>query len=1403
MGAASTPNSSSDSTTSSLSPSSHDFDTTTQAEVYPTIPEEEEEEPVVEPLYQTSMADVVKTAIENKGKIRALDKAKAKKEREEEKQRLKREKEEEKLRQKKEKEEEKLKAKREKEETKLKAEQEKEEKRLKAEHEKEENMLRAEQEKEENMMQRLKTEGKQTVVQIDAHVEGDAKNQASNVASHALNNITSGASSVLHYQGGVAATPSGSTINMTTGENNIGNSAVQDLPLIKEKVSHEMKNRVLNNKAKEKSEKDYEYHPTQTTEMALDETLKTTSSGPPSYMVSKEEDVDENIADKQYSPSSPIATEKTNGELKFPRMISEQVQSDKADTPTNIIRNSRSESDELSGKVNVKSPRSNEKSPDGVLQSMSSGGGPKGKSSSKGRSDSSDGKLMNEVSLTSGSNSFSATKKSKERSNVSRPSSKDRPSFSRPTSKERPGFSRPTSKERPGFSRPTSKERPGFSRPTSKERPGFSRPTSKERPGLSRPTSKDRPTLSRPTSKERPTKSGKSSRSASRDRSATMSQEKVPLESVKEAANESSHHHHKRQQKQRQSRPTSREPRSAESSKILKAQASERLHSGDLTLPPASSPKPAKMIRHSHTSTEFKPSFQEKQENQEDNVTTSSGPKTSVLENRENQEKNVAKLYKKLTGKNKESEMHVPETSKVIFNNDGVQSSLKTKDTEDNVYNTSRSLEPPKVQTSSTKDIIVKNIPSDTKTDEELNPVKSEEQELKSTNSENEGIKMTKSEEQELKNSAKGELVQKDDTHSNSSKMSSGSDTESHRSLVAITAEENLMYSRGQSPRPGSSFSQHSQSKSGDVQSTTKFHTQVIRSLKDNQSPYKMQPQVTKPPSSTDVTNGGTDRVRDKSVSQPAMSKPSPTGQSILRDGETGSVVVAAGGGQASAAPASALLEVEPGGGIVKNATSEVLKSSVQASDDVGRTIVIKPRGYEEPPVLKTIARSNHVLHTTSNTEGTGQTSTSSSTAAGPQNRSVREDVLVKGLEESVKYNSGDRISLSNSPGQNAMPYQVNPRGSTLSAVEVPEGTINTVSLAVSQGGSNPVRPIPVREHFSVPTSSIFDRKTSNPSFSGSSLWHKARPLVVRPSLDSYFREPREYEDFLPREPVRPVLQRRSSLGKIDVPDPYDDYYYDDYEDENARLDRLRESRGSQTVRVKNQQPRHSILKKTDYKPPPPPKKEDLRPLVLDKLEEYRNTPPIIIASGLVPKNLESLTSEYQAKNPDGGTHKNSTTTNDNTLANNYSNNQRTAANNRNNHQGSKDKDQNFQDLRYQHDLSSTQGAAITAPLVASQQKQNIGDVFNRLHNNRRAEQGLVAPKKSESKTKTKAIPGKASKDFGTAITTTFRGPAPEPQRRHQQNVGHDVFSRLYENRKRRNEMQQESFVCARERRPV
>lgn len=327
-----------------------------------------------------------------------------------------------------------------------------------------------------------------------------------------------------------------------------------------------------------------------------------------------------------------------------------------------------------------------------------------------------------------------------------------------------------------------------------------------------------------------------------------------------------------------------------------------------------------------------------------------------------------------------------------------------------------------------------------------------------------------------------------------------------------------------------------------------------------------------------------------------------------------------------------------------------------------------------------------------------------------------------------------------------------------MSAVEVPEPTLATVSLAVSKGANEVGRPVALRNQGG--GGGIFNRFTSNSS--ATSLWHKITPRVVKPSND-YYREPREYEDYLPREPPRPVLQRRNSLGRINTRDyDDDDYYYEDDYNDSSRHTKERESRGAQTVRVKNQQPRHGILKKTESRPV---RKEEPRNTILEKLEEYRNSPPIIIASGIVPKNLESLTSEYQATR---GAHK--------------------GGGNDSQRNGTK----NHKEKEHFQDRSGETG--VTAPLLAaSGHKQTIGDVFDRLHNNRRLEHAALVSRKPELKQKPKPIPAKIKEKEASVPNITPRGNSTEPQRHHMQNGGKDVYTRLYQNaappRKRRDEV--------------
>nr|XP_053643152.1 uncharacterized protein LOC128696100 [Cherax quadricarinatus] len=658
------------------------------------------------------------------------------------------------------------------------------------------------------------------------------------------------------------------------------------------------------------------------------------------------------------------------------------------------------------------------------------------------------------------------------------------------------------------------------------------------------------------------------------------------------------------------------------------------------------------------------------------------------------------------------------------------------------------------------------------------------------------------------------------------------------RSLVAITAEENFIYATGQSPRSSSSLSQQVESQPG--QSNSSNHSKE-----------------TQQNTAFDATNGKTDQMNEKLENQSESSSQSVADQSIPQDGVAGSTAGVKNSGGKPTLGGSVLANVAVSGGAEKDDASEPQKSISKVKEDSAKHYSAKSKDSG-----KALKNPQHDLNTESNSKDVTVPPVSTGSVVA-QSTSLREDVLVEALVESARSNSGDKISIPIS-GNTTMPYQAAPRGTSLSSVEVPEGTISTVSLAVSKTESAVSRPLAVRDPTAATTGGIFDR-FSTPR----SLWQKAQPpLVVKSGGDPYSREPREYEDYLPREPSRPTLKRRGSLSKIDAQDLNDD----DYDDSSLYnwKSKVKESRGAQTVRMKNQQPRHSILKKTD--PRPTQRKDELRPSLKERIhEEYRDSPPIIIASGLVPKNLESLTSEYQAAhaghNDDGGhgigvsSHLSTGTTGHHGAVNsghsgtgsnayhgnsghyttgsstynsatygpgggtsysnypsstNYPSNTSypastnypvSTANRMGGVPASRSYTAKERDQFHERYLEPAPGGPATTPLATSQQKQNIGDVFDRLHSNRRPEHTAVVARKPEIKPKPKSVPPKAPARDGGGSSATTRAAVPESQRRlqqqqqqqlqqQQQAAANDVFSRLYQNapsRKRRDEVSESS----------
>nr|XP_027221240.1 uncharacterized protein LOC113813459 [Penaeus vannamei] len=594
--------------------------------------------------------------------------------------------------------------------------------------------------------------------------------------------------------------------------------------------------------------------------------------------------------------------------------------------------------------------------------------------------------------------------------------------------------------------------------------------------------------------------------------------------------------------------------------------------------------------------------------------------------------------------------------------------------------------------------------------------------------------------------------------------------SERRRSLVSITAEENYLLVHGQSPPRATSPSGHT--------------SERIPNSHGDHSSYKNHSQEARLQNASNPTNRRADSTERDIENQSAWSTRAGVDQSITADGVVGGTTgVKDSGGKSTAGSSSRSV---PGEG--RGVQGDALRAphGVKASDEravrVEYDSVTKGSGYE-------------VDHLTVPSYGESYARRSLP--------SVREDVLVEALAESARSYSGD-LSRPLRRGEYAMPFPDNPRGTSLSSVEVPEGSINTVSLAVSKNGSHVTRP--VRDHGGA---SLFDRFSTG----GGSLWQKApqgAPLVVKPSGVVYSREPREYEDYLPRESKRPPLQRRGSLGRIAVRDDY----YDDYDEPPRQTwSKPRESRGSQTVRVKNEQPHHSILKKKA-----PEEKRDTRPP--HRVEEHADVGPIIIASGLVPKNLESYTSEYQAalaRNGNKGSHSNSGGHGHSGNGNGNGHHHTSGNGNGNGHYHTngnngygtgggnpyhssrttnsrsypvKERD-HFQERYFDHPPS------VTAPLIAPQPKQSVGDVFDRLHRNVKPEHTQRKPeikpkpkppppatqKTNAAPTKPPALSTAIVKDpvdrgnvTGSNSTTTTSASS------KGSSGGGDVFTRLYEN---------------------
>ncbi|XP_042205322.1 microtubule-associated protein futsch-like isoform X2 [Homarus americanus] len=973
------------------------------------------------------------------------------------------------------------------------------------------------------------------------------------------------------------------------------------------------------------------------------------------------------------------------------------------------------------------------------------------------------GEASKPESAKSGSVGKSAKSQVRSRSNSSDRSSKYEVT-SRPSSTDRAaasgGTSRPTSRDR--TSRPTLP-----SRPNSRERP----PQSGRR---SRPNSRDRATspsvTSRPNSRERASKTDLSQRPSSRDRASDNTDNKINLETVDE--------HNEAPARSTTASSTGPAPALSRQSRSVIVSA-KRFLKNDTQFPSTSDlSRPTKILRHSAASSR---SFSRATGENQDSINSyKKVPKESTAESNKSTE-TVKGPQKEESKELQKSQQSVAGAATVADNNVKLKDSRSV--TERKMLEKLDATEKPKTQPLPEVSVFTVDIPlliddgvPRLQTPKLIipRPVDTDGQVV-----------------QELKSlrSAISALDEKDEEDDGASRngCSSSSGIERSRSLVAITAEENFLYVHGQTPRSGSSLSHNSASEEHPG-------PQISHSTSSNHS------QETQVRTISLATNKSAVKMNEKPGNQSASSKRANADQSIPQDGVVGSTTgVKSSGGKLSVS-ASGPSDVVVSGGAEENDASDPQKVVPKVKEDAGTNSSAKAKDSEK--VLSSVPQHDPEAVVPPSTNVAGP-SRSTDRVVGPST-SLRGDVLVEALVESAKSNSGDKTSVPTSPRNSAMPFQTTPRGTSLSAVEVPEGTLSTVSLAVSKNESGVSRPLAVRDHASA-TTGIFDRLSSTKG----SLWQKAQvPLVVKPSSDPYSREPREYEDYMPREAARPLLQRRGSLGKIDVNNSYDDDYYDDddYDDRSLQnwRSRVRESRGAQTVRVKNQQPRHSILKKTDTRPTQ--KKEEFRSSLKERIhEDFRDSPPIIIASGLVPKNLESLTSEYQAAHQgekDEGANSNSvngykvsdtagtapyganTTSSYNSYPANGNNRIGNAAGSRN--YPTKDRDQFHE--RY---LEPASGTSVTAPLVASQQKQNIGDVFDRLHSNRRSDVPTVASRKPEIKPKPKTIPPKA-RDPG--VTSTIKGPAPEPQRRQQQqqNTSNDVFSRLYQNapsRKRRDEI--------------
>ncbi|XP_045127198.1 serine/arginine repetitive matrix protein 2-like isoform X2 [Portunus trituberculatus] len=874
----------------------------------------------------------------------------------------------------------------------------------------------------------------------------------------------------------------------------------------------------------------------------------------------------------------------------------------------------------------------------------------------------------------------------------------------RPDSKERiVSSSRRPSKDRAtSSSRPTSKDRDiNSNRSTSKDRKlSSSRPPSKDRTiNSSRSTSRDRTIMtSRPTSIER---AMSSSRPTSRDRGVNSSRpNSIERSSRSRPPN----------------RPTSRER--PPTTRIDKKKTLASVQEGR-----EAATRPSRPTSRSMGSTEPKITIKEtsvfqRPENVDHGLPPSGATKqgkSAPVQDKLNQERNVAKLYQRLIKKHVSGNKTGP--SKEVASDKGpamadhaskyrVQS--QTPDLRDG-----SPLQPTREEVS-----VQQNDTLLVGASLSLNNTSSRPQTPKQgTSSIGDTLAMVAPQEGLDKESDAKQLVVQE--------------AQPSRSLLSSMAEQNFLNSRSQ--RPESPVPEPKTGEQAELQNkhaASSGHSQEIKPLTALEGANQ----------STQVTE------KSESDSQPESGKQPPTDQSITEDGVAASTTSVKDSGGKVPTLASVPSRAALSGSGENDAAGDPYTALPLIQGEVGTSSSVKTVVPFDP--LKLPPHSEHGIIPIESSRGGLLPRVLDQPV--PYVSSLRGDVLVKALEESARTNAGDRIHIPPPQVQGVMPYHVAPRGSSLSAVEVPEPTLSTVSLAVSKNTADLGRPMPLRDQG---TGGIFDRFTSNAS--STSLWHKITPLAVRPSNDAYYREPREYEDYLPREPPRPVLQRRNSLGKINTHDyeEDDDYYYEDDYNDNLRQKRVKESRGAQTVRVKNQQPRHGILKKPE---PRPVKKEEPRNTILEKLEEYRNSPPIIIASGIVPKNLESLTSEYQATRG-GESQKNGT------------------------------KNHAPKEKEHFHDRHAETGTSVTAPLLASSgPKQSIGDVFDRLHNNRRLEHAALVSRRPELKQKPKPIPKTKERDTGVASITPRA--ATEPQR----NGGKDVYTRLYQNaapaRKRRDE---------------